>query len=133
MFIRRPVTIAAMCLLSACSSLEGVFEPACIAYEGDRVRLTDGRFEWQKFTDQRSIDEHGNVIDPFPGYPKHGSFAVSDSRVTFVPDDDSRIDDRYLLEHRNRVYLLTWEQSEAFLNGEGMPVCALRLAAERAN
>lgn len=128
MLIRRLVIIAAIFPLSACSSLDGVFEPACIAYEGDRVRLAEGRFEWQKFTDQRSIDEHGNVVDPFPGYPKHGRFEVSDSHVTFFPDDGSQIGDRYLLEHRNRVYLLTWEQSEAVLNGEGMPVCALRLA-----
>lgn len=130
MSIRRPVTIAVICLLGACSSLEGVFQPACIAYEGDRVRLTEGRFEWQKFTDQRSIDEHGNVVDPFPGYPKHGQFEVSDARVSFTADDATPIDDRYLLEHRNRLYLLTWDQNEAVLNGEGMPTCALRLADE---
>lgn len=131
MSVRLPVTLAVLCLLSACSSLEGVFEPACIAYEGDRVRLTEEQFEWHKFTDQRSIDEHGNVVDPFPGYPKRGRFEVNDARVTFIPDDDSQIDDRYLLEHRNRLYLLTWDQSEAVLNGEGMPICALRLAEQR--
>lgn len=129
---RTLVTVAAMSLLCACSSLEGVFEPACIAYEGDKIQLADGRFEWHKFTDQVSVDRHGNVVEAFPGYPKYGRYEQSDARIRLLADDDSQPDDFYLFDDRGRKYLLTWEQNEAVLNGEGLPTCALRLADDAA-
>lgn len=131
MRIPRLVIFAAISTLIACSSLEGMFEPACIAYEGDKIRLTDGRFEWQKFTDQKMLDEHGEVVDAFPGYPKLGRYEQSDLQVRFFADDGSQLDDRYLFHDQQRVYLLTWEQNEAVLNGGRLPACALRLADDK--
>ena len=107
--------------------MEGMFEPACIAYEGDRVSLSDGRFEWQRFTDAVAVDDDGNRIDPFPGYPKTGRFEQDGERLSWDTDDGSTLDERYLLEHRGRTYLLTWDQNEAVLDGEEMPACALVL------
>lgn len=121
-----PVAIAG--LLAGCaSSIEGVFEPACIAYEGDRVALADGRFEWDRYTDAIAIDEDGNPIDAFPGYPKSGRFQQDGERLTWNSDDGSELGERYLLEYRGRTYLLTWDQNEAVLDGEEMPACALVL------
>lgn len=119
------VTILA---LSGCRDPEGVFEPACIAYEGDRITLSDGRFEWHRFTDERRVDESGNPVDPFPGYPKRGSYERDDARVLFFTDDGEQLAERYLFEDRKRIYLLTWDENEAVLNGEGLPACALRLS-----
>jgi len=115
-------------LLGGCAShLEGVFEPACIAYEGDRIKLGSGRFEWDRFTDAIPIDEDGNRLDPFPGYPKTGQVVQEEERLTWNADDGSAIGERYLLDYRGRTYLLTWEQNEAVLDGEEMPACALVL------
>ena len=118
-------------LLGGCANhLEGVFEPACIAYEGDRVKLGGGRFEWDRFTDAIPIDEDGNRLDPFPGYPKTGKVAQEEERLTWSADDGSTIDERYLLDYRGRTYLLTWDQNEAVLDGEEMPACALVLVQD---
>lgn len=107
--------------------LSGSFEPACIAYAGETISLDDGRFEWDKFTDAISIGEDGEPIDPYPGFPKTGRYDRDGEKITWYADDKASLDARYLLEHRNRTYLLTWEQNEAVLNGEDMPTCALRL------
>jgi hypothetical protein len=127
--VRCTAGMAAMLSLAACATgPEGVFEPACIAHAGDRVELSDGRFEWNRFTDEVSVDATGNRIDPFPGYPKSGRFEVDAERLSWVADDGAPLDDRYLVKHRGRTWLLTYEQSEAVLGGEDMPACALVMA-----
>ena len=52
---------------------------------------------------------------------------LHDKKITWYADDNAPLDARYLFEHRNRTYLLTWDQNEAVLDGEDMPACALRL------
>ncbi len=127
----RTTGFAAMLLTACASSPEGVFEPACIAYSGDRIELGrglgKGRFEWDRFTDAVSVDNEGNRIDPFPGYPKAGRFETDGERVSFRADDGTALDERYLLDHRGRTWLLSYEQNEAVLDGEAMPNCALVL------
>ena len=123
--------LAASLLVGCASTMQGTFEPACIAYEGDRVALSEGRFEWQRFTDAVAVDQDGNRIDPFPGYPKTGRFEQDGERLSWDADDGSTIDERYLLEHRGRTYLLTWDQNEAVLDGEEMPACALVLVDDK--
>jgi hypothetical protein len=114
--------------LAACASgPEGVFEPACLAHAGDRIELRDGRFEWNRFTDEVSVDDEGNRIDPFPGYPKSGRVEIEGDRLSWVADDGTAFDDRYLLEHRGRTWLLSDEQHQGVLDGEPMPACALVL------
>lgn len=107
--------------------MSGTFEPACIAHAGDRIVLADGRFEWDKFTDAIEIDDDGNRIDPFPGFPKTGSFDKDGDKLTWSADDGAPLDSRYLVEYRGETYLLTWDQSEAFGDGEPFPACALKL------
>ncbi len=121
--------LAAAALLSACGSMvSGVFEPACIAYEGDRISMAGGRFEWDRFTDAVPIDADGNTMDPFPDYPKSGRILVDGDKLLLNADDGTALGERYLLEYRGRTYLLTYEQNEAVLDGEDMPACALVLA-----
>ncbi len=122
--------LAASCLAACASGPEGVFEPACIAYAGDRIELSKGRFEWDRFTDAVTVDDEGNRIDPFPGYPKTGSFETDGEKVSWIADDGSALDERYLLDYRGRTWLLSYEQNEAVLDGEAMPDCALVLAED---
>ena len=124
--VRWRLSLVAALALGACaSSPSGRFEPACIAYAGDRIELGDGRFEWNRFTDQVSVDKAGHRIDPYPGYPKTGRFEADDGRLTWLADDGAALDDRYIVEHGGRTWLLTVEQAEAVLDGEPMPACAL--------
>ena len=113
-------------LCSGCSSIEGVFEPACIAYEGDEVILKDDRFEWSRFTDMRTVDDEGNEVDPFPAYPKIGRYAVNSGRVEFHAEDGKRLEDHFLYRHDDVLYLLTHEQNDAVMAGKGLPDCPLR-------
>lgn len=125
----RFAAIASALFLGSCAAtVSGTFEPACIAYEGDRIVLSDGRFEWNRFTDVVNIDDDGNRVDPFPDYPKVGRFVRDGDRLTWITDDGSALGERYLLDYRGRTYLLTYDQNEAVLDGEQMPACALVLA-----
>ena len=119
-------TFTATLLCSACASVDGTFEPACMAFEGDRITLDSGRFEWARFTDVRRIGEDGKEIDPFPDYPKNGRYVLRSQTVEFRTDGGERLDDHYLLEHDDSLYLLTHEQNARFSTGESLPECVLR-------
>ena len=127
MFIFRTTAIILMLLLAACANHEGLYEPACIAYEGDRIELRAGRFEWQRFTDQRSVNGDGNIIEPFPNFPKTGKYTLAAGKMTLVTNDGVRLNDWYLVEHVGQYYLLTSEQHDAYRGTEVLPDCALKL------
>ena len=116
-----------MLLLAACANNEGIYEPACIAYEGDRIELRAGRFEWQRFTDQRTVDSDGNLVEPFPEYPKNGAYSMDAERLELVSNDGVRLADWYQVKHTGEHYLLSSEQHEVFLDAHEMPDCPLRL------
>jgi hypothetical protein len=116
-------------LLSACANHEGIYEPACIAYQGDKIELQDGRFTWQRYTDERTVDEAGNVVEPFPEFPKTGSYRVSAGKLELVTDDNVAMDDWFVVEHAGQRYLLDAGQHNAFLEGGELPKCALRFTA----
>lgn len=113
-------------LSAGCASVNGVFEPACMAFEGDRVTLDNGRFEWDRFTDVRRIGEDGKEIDPFPDYPKNGRYTVQSQTLKFSTEDGDRLDDHYLLQREDSLYLLTSEQNEQFSADGSLPDCVLR-------
>ncbi|MEM8817247.1 MAG: hypothetical protein AAGE85_15590 [Pseudomonadota bacterium] len=122
----RVATLLAALFSFGCASVEGVFEPSCIAYAGDRIEFRNDRFEWSRFTDVRNIDRDGNEIDAFPDYPKAGTYKIDSATIEFVTDDGSALDDHFLLERNGDLYLLTREQHDAVTAGESMPDCALR-------
>jgi hypothetical protein len=113
-------------LLAACASHEGLYEPACIAYEGDRIELLAGRFEWQRFTDQRTIDDAGKIVDPFPGFPKIGTYRFNSGRLELVDDNGVRLDDWFVAVQDGQRFLLTAKQHEAFVAAKALPACALK-------
>jgi len=116
-------------LLSACAGQDGIYEPACVAYEGDIIELKSGRFEWRRFTDERKVDESGKVATPFPGYPKSGTYRVSGGRVLLTGDDQRQLQDWFIADSAGQRYLLTAEQHNVFQNDGVLPECALRFRA----
>ncbi len=123
----RTALILLTLLIAACANHEGLYEPACIAYEGDRIELKDGRFEWQRFTDERTVDEAGKVLNPFPGFPRLGTYREKAGRLTLVTDKDVRLDDWFVVVRGEQHYLLTTRQHNAFLESGELPDCVLRL------
>ena len=63
--MRAGVSIVITIILSGCpaSSMEGQFLPACPAYAGDSISLSNGRYEWDKFTDMVNVDADGSIVD----------------------------------------------------------------------
>lgn len=130
MTLTRTHLFALALFVAACAGHEGSYEPACIAFAGDRIELRDGRFSWQRFTDQRTLDDAGNVVNPFPGFPKTGSYRISSGRLELVTDDDVRLDDWFIVESAGSRYLLNAKQHRAFVDGGKLPDCALELTAD---
>jgi len=113
-------------LLAACANHDGVFEPACMALEGDKIVLRDGTFSWQRFTDHINISDDGERIDPFPDFPKNGLYTVKQGHVLLYDDNGDTLTERKLLEHDGQQYLLTIKQHHDFESGMAIPKCALR-------
>ena len=113
-------------LLAGCTTGGGVYEPGCIAFEGDRVEISGKRFVWDRFTDERRVDAEGREIDLFPDYPKTGRVEVRAGRVRFYPESGDPIERHYLLKRGSATYLLSAEQRASVMSGGDMPDCALR-------
>ncbi len=126
--LRRILILPALLLL-ACASHEGMYEPACTAFEGDTIKLEDGRFTWRRFTDQRTVDDAGNVVDPFPDFPRTGTYRIASGRLELVTDDNVRLEDWYVIESAGKRYLLNGKQHGAFLESRELPRCALEYSA----
>jgi len=107
----------------------GTYTPACIAYEGNKIELSDGRFVWDKFTDEVSVDDAGNVIDPFPGFPVQGSYSIDEDVVRLSTDVGELMAEMHLVRNSGRVHLLTADQFEAWRKDRELDECALTLGA----
>jgi len=116
-------------LLFGCVSHEGTYSPDCIAYEGSNIEFSDGQFIWEKFTDQVIVDDDGEVVNQFPGYPMRGTYRIDGQIVYMQPDTGESMEHMYLHRRDNRYYLLTAEQFEAWENNSEYGDCALMLGA----
>lgn len=114
-------------LVVACTDYEGIYEPSCIAFEGDRIELRAGRFSWHKFTDQLTVNSEGEIENPFPGFPKTGSYRVEAGRMRLTTEDGERLEDWLIVKQAGQRYLLTGKQHDAFVASGDLPECALTL------
>ena len=124
---RHTMTVLVSVLLFGCASHDGIYSPGCIAFAGDTISLRDGQFVWDKFTDSIELDDEGNVINQFPGYPMQGSYRMNGKMLTMEPASGEALEDMYIQQHNGRHYLLTARQLEAWENTGEHNSCALVL------
>ncbi len=124
---RYTATTLIACLLAGCVSHEGTYSPACIAYAGSTIRLSDGQFVWEKFTDAVIVNDDGEIVDQFPGYPLRGTYRIDGQTVTMESASGEAMENMYLHRHDDRYYLLTAKQSEALDKTGKYAACALML------
>ena len=116
--------------LSGCKSAEGLYLPGCAAYAGDRIELQDGRFVWDKYTDQVRLDAAGERIDPFPGFPRSGTYAINGDVLTLEVADPRSRETFFLHYDDGRLILLTETQQAEFESGGRYDECVLTRTTE---
>ena len=112
-------------LLAGCASLDGSYWPGCPAFAGRNITLTGGRFVWDKFTDEVKLDDDGNFIDPFPGYPKRGSYRIDGTTVMMESDSGEAMPEIHWVRHDSRPYLLSAGQFTTWQETSTVEKCAL--------
>jgi hypothetical protein len=127
MSARHTMTALLAVLLFGCASHEGTYSPGCAAFAGDTISLSDGQFVWDKFTDSISLDDEGNVINQFPGYPVQGSYRIEGKLLIMEPASGEALADMYIQQYNGHHYLLTAGQFEAWKNTDEHNTCALVL------
>lgn len=114
-------------ILAACLSHEGRYTPACVAYAGNNIELRNGEFVWEKFTDSVVIDDDGEIVNQFPGYPMQGNYRIDGQVVSMESASGEAVATMYLHQREHRQYLLTAEQHQAWESGSTSANCALVL------
>ncbi len=122
-------TIVTAALLFGCVSHEGTYSPDCIAYAGSNISLSDGQFVWEKFTDAVVVDDDGQIVNQFPGYPMQGTYHIHGQTLHMESDAGESTEHMYLHRRDNRQYLLTAQQFEAWEKTGEYAGCALMLGA----
>lgn len=111
------------------SDFNGTYTPSCVAYEGNTIVLSDGAFTWDKFTDEVMVDEDGNRLDLFPGFPVRGTYSIADDVVSLTTSVGELAAELYLVRRPGQVYLLTADEFAAWQQQGTVPNCALLLGA----
>ena len=124
-----PLLLAVAAGCAADTNIAGTYVPSCVAYEGNTIELSEGRFTWDKFTDEVTVDEDGNELDPFPGFPVRGTYVVEDDVVRLTTDVGELAGEMHLVHRPDQVYLLTGEEFESWKQDGTVPNCALLLGA----
>jgi hypothetical protein len=118
---------AASGLACGCIYSEGTYTPGCIAFEGSNIHLRDGRFTWEKFTDQVIVDMDGNVVNQFPGYPKHGIYRIDRKVVSLETTAGEPLEVMYLHRDGNRYVLLSGKQLQDWQDTGDYADCVLMM------
>ena len=130
MMLRNLLLVGCALILSGCTSYEGHYAPSCIAYAGSEIQLEDDRYVWTKFTDQVEIDEDGNKIDPFPGFPRRGEYEKEGYEITLLGSGGAAVHTLFLFRFEGDIYLYTAEETAAYESTGERPVCPLQLQVQ---
>ena len=120
-----PAALLIAITMSGCQSIEGYYAPDCIAYEGETIELKGGTYTWNKFTDTRRVNDAGEIVDPFPGFPKTGRYMLSGAQLDLLADGEDESLTYYLLTIDGESYLLTAAEQGRYLIDGVIADCAL--------
>jgi hypothetical protein len=115
---------------AGCLPHEGTYAPGCMAYAGDKITLSDGSFVWEKFTDAVVVDDDGNVVNQFPGFPSQGRYQIDGQIVQMNTTAGDALDNMYLQESGGKRYLLTEDEFAAWEQTGKREDCTLQLISE---
>jgi len=126
------ILLASLGVFSGCATgpdVTGTYSPSCVAFEGNTIELSENRFTWDKFTDEVTVDDTGNEVDPFPGFPVRGTYAIEDDVASLTTDVGELAAELYIVRRPGQVYLLTEAEFEAWQKDSTVPDCALLLGS----
>jgi hypothetical protein len=127
----RPLLVCLVAtLLSACVSHEGTYLPGCAAYVGSKITLSDGRFVWEKFTDEVIVDDDGEKVNQFPGYPLRGSYRIDGQLVRMKSAAGAAMPPMFLSRRDEQRYLMTVDEFSAWEKTGAYGDCTLQLTLE---
>jgi len=115
---------------AGCLPHEGTYAPGCMAYAGNKITLGDGRFVWEKFTDAVVVDDDGNVVNQFPGFPLQGRYHLDGQVVPMSKSTGDALDKMYMQESGGKRYLLTEDEFAAWEQSGKREDCALQLISK---
>ena len=122
--------LGAVALLSACAPHAGRYAPDCMAMAGSVVNLDGSSFVWERFTDEVRIDEGGNKIEPYPDYPKRGTYRKEGSALYLETDNGDPVATFYLHKDAESYRLLTVEEHNAWEQSGEYARCVLTRGVE---
>jgi hypothetical protein len=132
MELKTPVLLCSFVVAAGCAAdtnIAGTYNPSCVAFEGNTIELSEDRFTWDKFTDEVTVDDDGNTVDPFPGFPVRGTYVVDGDVVRLRTDVGELAGEMHLVRRPNQVYLLTGEEFDSWERDGAVPTCALLLGS----
>ncbi len=129
MLIRNTIVLGLALTLTGCLAHEGRYAPSCLAYAGSEIRLEGGQYVWTKFTDQVVVDELGNTVEPFPGFPRRGDYEKQGRQITLLGGEGEASETLALYRVDGAIYLYTAGEAAAFESTGERPACPLRLQA----
>jgi len=130
---RKFTAILLTVCVSGCLSHEGIYLPGCVAFAGDKITLGDGRFHWEKFTDEVVVDDDGNIVNQFPGYPMYGSYQTDGQMLHMETESGDTMPSMYLHRHDGQHYLLTAEENALWESSGRYADCTLQINPETGN
>ena len=124
---RRSAAALLFTLLAGCTSIDGTYTPGCLSHAGNSITLKDGRFVWDKFTDQVLVNDREEVVDQFPGYPVRGRYRMEGDTLYFDSYTGETLPKMHLRRDGEKPLLLTEEQLKGWPHDRNLTRCALIL------
>ena len=122
--------LSAALLLSACAPHAGRYAPDCTAFAGSVVSLDGSSFVWERFTDEVRVDADGNRVEPYPDYPKRGTYRKEGNALYLEDGNGDAVATLYLHKDSESYRLLTVEEHEAWERSGEYARCALTRGVE---
>ena len=127
MNIRLVLAALVSILLFGCKSYDGTYSPSCVAFAGNKISLNNGELVWEKFTDMVVLDDDGNSINQFPGYPMLGTYRVEGQTLIMESAAGETMPNMYLQERDESLHLLTADELKSLGETGELPYCSLVL------